>query len=54
MLEAHEILGEVLKLLYGESAFKFYIIEVSKALSESRSLKQKIESILYNINRICQ
>jgi hypothetical protein len=33
MLEAHTNLGEMLTLLYGESAFKIYIVEVGKCLA---------------------
>jgi hypothetical protein len=54
MLEAHQNLGEVLTLLYGQSAFHFYTLEVAKLLASSQNLKMKIESSLYNANRLAE
>jgi predicted nuclease of restriction endonuclease-like (RecB) superfamily len=54
MLEAHQNLGEVLTLLYGQSAFHFYTLEVAKLLASSQNLKLKIESSLYNANRLAE
>ncbi len=33
MLEAHSNLGEVMQLLYGQSAFHYYTLEVAKLLA---------------------
>ena len=52
MLEAHTNLGECLQLLYGDSAFRYYIIEVSKAIAQSQQLRFKIEALQSNLKRL--
>ena len=43
-----------MQLLYGQSAFHFYTLEVAKLLAQSQQLKNKIETSLYNVRRLSE
>lgn len=51
MCEAHSQLGEMMTLLYGGSAFRFYTLEVAKLLAQSTQLRYKIDALLANLKR---
>lgn len=54
MLEAHQNLGEALAILYGESAFRVYAVEVGRTLAQSMQLRNKVEVLSTNVKRQCE